>query len=209
MKTKIFINKGSSLYRDMFEAKGWEVVDVVEEADLVVFTGGPDVHPSYYGETVSLLTNPNQLRDTLDSEVYKKAVADGVPMVGICRGAQFLNVMQGGRLWQGVDGHSGGSHDVVDLPTGEVYRCSSTHHQMMRPHKSATIIGTADVSVTMMSKKGAVADIYLREAPVMDIEVVSYPESNILCFQPHPETAQGRYCQKYFFTLLERELEIT
>jgi GMP synthase-like glutamine amidotransferase len=59
-----------------------------------------------------------------------------------------------------------------------------------------------------MHMVGAEGVIY-KSKPDDDIEVVAYPIQNVLCFQPHPEmTANNSSCTRYFFELIERELEI-
>src|ERR1700677_4699649 len=60
---------------------------------LVVFTGGADVAPSLYGEEASRETSSYPKRDIFETIVFQKAHSLHKPKVGICRGAQFLNVM--------------------------------------------------------------------------------------------------------------------
>lgn len=206
--TTVAIVDGSYLYSSMFVQEGFQAVFSFKEADFVCFTGGPDVSPHLYGEQVSLKTRQSSYRDEREKEIFDLCLAHGTPMVGICRGAQFLNVMCGGKMWQDVDGHTiGGTHSVKDLVDGKEYRCTSTHHQMMRPSSEATIIALADESTSKMHMNGPVADWYKSEEG-QDVEVVTYPEQNVLCFQPHPEMYGNESCTEYFFKLLERELEI-
>ena len=206
---KVLIVRGSYSYEQMFRDAGWLIVHNVHAADLVCFTGGSDVDPALYGEARHSSSMVNTLRDVADKVRYDEALSLGIPMVGICRGGQFLNVMCGGSMWQDVDKHAiGHLHSVLDVSTGESYDCTSTHHQMMLPTDEATIIGTADESTKRLRMDGNTS-LVIQRVKGEDIEVVGYPAQNVLCFQPHPEmTEVGASCREYFFKLLERELEV-
>jgi hypothetical protein len=84
----------------------------LDECDLVVFAGGADVNPALYNERAMACTTFSQSRDQEEVRVYHTARRLGLPMFGICRGAQFLHVMNGGQLWQNVNNpcRSGPSH---------------------------------------------------------------------------------------------------
>src|SRR3546814_14796091 len=63
-------------------------------------------------------------------ELFKTCYENGIPMLGVCRGAQFLNVMPGGKLYQDVDNHVG-DHPIYDPQNKRVIpNVSSIHHQM-------------------------------------------------------------------------------
>ena len=71
------------------------------EFDGLLLAGGPDVEPSRFGETVSapgVEVRPE--RDSLDFRLLERALERKVPVFGICRGYQVLNVALGGTLWQ-------------------------------------------------------------------------------------------------------------
>lgn len=100
-----------------------------EEADLVIFTGGADVDPLLYGEKSHHTTRIDPVRDTDDMALYSKCAAQGIPMMGICRGAQFLAVMNGFKLYQDINNHNG-PHDVWDVHNRKLLKnVSSVHHQ--------------------------------------------------------------------------------
>ena len=109
-------------------------------------------------------------------------------MTGVCRGGQFLNIMNGGKMWQHVDGHIGkSSHKTVDIDTGQAFVASSTHHQMMIPHKTGKTVAIAQES-TKKEKIGRVGQIIsLLGSQGHDIEACFYLKSKSFCFQPHPE----------------------
>ncbi len=208
-RTKVFIAFPAAPYYRMFTRLGFQVTSAKEDADLICFTGGPDVHPQIYGEEKSLRTNAHMGRDLAEKEIFEEARAKHLPMVGICRGGQFLNVMCGGKLWQHVDGHAGGVHKMYDQITGEELMVSSTHHQMMIPTEEATIIALADESSEKMRMLGTVGDIHPSKS-MSDVEVVSYPNYNVLCYQPHPEIGvESNRCETYFAELIERELGVS
>ena len=84
---------------------------VVDRLDAVVLAGGPDVGPACYGASAHPRTGePRPERDTAELAVLHRALDLGVPVLGVCRGVQVLNVGLGGTLIQHVPdavGHTG------------------------------------------------------------------------------------------------------
>ncbi len=103
---KVHIVGGSFAYHDLFMNLGFQVIDTMEGANLVCFTGGEDVNPSLYGHEKHPTTYFSIFRDTKERSYFEKALDMGIPMVGICRGGQFLNVMSGGEMYQDVSTHT-------------------------------------------------------------------------------------------------------
>ena len=68
--------------------------------DGVVITGGHDVEPALYKAEAEVQGNSDPERDRFESDVIDSALDDGTPLLGICRGAQLLNVRKGGTLFQ-------------------------------------------------------------------------------------------------------------
>ncbi|WP_417461294.1 gamma-glutamyl-gamma-aminobutyrate hydrolase family protein [Kordiimonas sp.] len=77
-------------------------IDMVREISGLVVTGGVDVNPRLYGEKNIASAIPEPERDALETECLEMAFAADVPVLGICRGAQLLNVVRGGSLYQDV-----------------------------------------------------------------------------------------------------------
>ncbi len=76
---------------------------ILATVDAVVMTGGEDVCPSYYGEEP--LRAQGEIvpeRDEFDYKLIRMAVDKGLPLLGICRGEQVLNVAFGGTLYQDI-----------------------------------------------------------------------------------------------------------
>src|SRR5690606_5736000 len=76
----------------------------INKNTMLVFTGGHDVDPALYGEPVGEYTSCNKKRDILESTIY--SCYRNFPKIGVCRGAQFLTVMNGGGLIQHVNNHT-------------------------------------------------------------------------------------------------------
>ena len=196
---KVYVIGNERAYVAMFQNNGWDVVDNAEEADFIQFTGGADVSPMLYGEAKHPATDNHPDRDAMEADIFFNAVKEGKGLLGICRGAQFINVMSGGEMWQHVDNHAVmGGHELKDCKTGDSIPVSSTHHQMMRS-AAAEIVATAHLSTR---KEG---DTYHQSNPKVDEEVVWYENTKSLCFQPHPEFFSPDHpCQVYYFNLINR-----
>lgn len=157
------------------------------EADLVVFTGGPDVNPIYYDENPHSTTSWDCKRDEEDVKLYELCYANGIPMLGICRGAQFLHVMQGGKLYQDIDNHTG-DHDMYAYgkggQTGRTLKVSSVHHQCVidSPHLGMVILGDSHGATKRWRN-----DKDFVEGTMGDIEAFFYPDACIIGIQGHPE----------------------
>ena len=69
--------------------------------DGLVLSGGGDVHPWYFGEPLLPLSNGiDEDRDALEIALVREAAATGVPVLGVCRGMQVLNIALGGSIYQ-------------------------------------------------------------------------------------------------------------
>jgi putative glutamine amidotransferase len=94
----------------------------VARLDALVIAGGPDVDPARYGAERDPRTGPPaHARDTWELALIDTALSAGVPLLGICRGMQLLNVALGGTLVQHVEGHAEvvgvfGRHTVKPVP---------------------------------------------------------------------------------------------
>lgn len=135
-----------------------ESVDVIARfvamCDGFLFTGGVDIAPERYGETASELCGEIQpLRDAMEFAVLGEVLAAGKPILGICRGAQLLNVALGGTLYQDLPSERPSdiahrqtedkfefSHDIIVLPDTPLHtlvgatrmRGNSFHHQVVK-----------------------------------------------------------------------------
>ncbi|MEU6773951.1 gamma-glutamyl-gamma-aminobutyrate hydrolase family protein [Streptomyces sp. NPDC046759] len=98
----------------------------VARLDGLVIAGGPDVDPARYGAERSPRTGPPAPeRDAWELALIDAALPAGVPLLGICRGMQLLNVALGGTLIQHLEGHAEvvgvfGGHTVKPTP-GSLY----------------------------------------------------------------------------------------
>lgn len=191
---------------DMFLDEKWYVSETISSADLVQFVGGHDVDPSMYGEKAHEHTWSWPNRDVFERLVYEICFKEGRAMAGICRGGQFLNVCNGGTMWQDVDGHGLSAMHGAKCEIGDDHiGVTSTHHQMMRPHKDGHVIMTAKMSSykERIGKKGTVVKV-MNDAD--DVEAVYYKDSGALCFQPHPEythVAGIELCRQRYFDYLD------
>jgi putative glutamine amidotransferase len=93
---------------------------LVERLDGICLSGGPDIDPFAYGAGTrhAELGSTFPELDTFELAVARAADEAGLPLLGICRGAQALNVARGGTLHQHIDGHR--QTDLATIPTQQV-----------------------------------------------------------------------------------------
>ncbi|MGH9279875.1 MAG: gamma-glutamyl-gamma-aminobutyrate hydrolase family protein [Acidimicrobiales bacterium] len=99
-----------------------EAAAAVACLDGLLFSGGGDVDPAWYGEApAEQVQGVDRQRDAWELALVRAGLAQGVPMLGICRGSQVINVAAGGTLIQHLP-------DVTDLDHGRKDECASLVH---------------------------------------------------------------------------------
>jgi len=159
--------------------------------DFLYFSGGADVNPALYGQKKGKFTFIDEKRDEICQNIVNGY--PGTPKLGICRGAQFLTVMAGGRLIQHIEGHTS-SHKIDVHFEGNskpsTYDITSTHHQMMYPFNIGadrySLIGWATMFRSMVYLDGNDNQISVPEKFV-EPEIIYYRQTRSLAIQGHPE----------------------
>lgn len=72
----------------------------LDAVDGVVIGGGDDISPDLYGGALEMTARLDPDRDRMEHDIARRALAEDIPVLGICRGAQMLNVAAGGTLHQ-------------------------------------------------------------------------------------------------------------
>jgi putative glutamine amidotransferase len=111
------------------DTQGRVGTQVLDALDGLILSGGGDVHPRYFGQPLAgaELESIDLLRDELEIELARAALAQDLPLFGICRGCQVLNVAAGGGMIQHFGGHrtpDGGPtnfHDVAIDPGSRLH----------------------------------------------------------------------------------------
>lgn len=184
----------------MFLQAGWNVVNNPKNADFLCFLGGEDIDPSFYGQKrLPITQRASPRRDNLERRFFEEF--SDKKKLGICRGGQLLNALSGGDMYQDVNNHHG-THDSIDVSTGQVYRFSSVHHQMMIPGDGAVILAVANQSTERIKDTGRER---AGSTPLWqdDIEALWYEKTQSFCFQPHPEWGPAE-CTEYFFRKIDQ-----
>lgn len=102
--------RSAQFYADAVSMSGGEPVVVrpgdpaPERYDGLLLSGGVDVHPRYYGQTIDESVRGtltiDDARDAMELELAGRALDADLPTFCICRGVQLINVAAGGTLWQ-------------------------------------------------------------------------------------------------------------
>jgi len=171
-----------------------EIVSDIDKCDIVLFTGGEDVTPSFYEEPSHPHTCSNISRDENEKKIFEIARKSNKKMLGICRGSQFLCVMNGGKLIQDINNHCGDHSIILNWKwfKNKKIVVSSTHHQIMYPYNLLSsqynIIGYANkcTSYNGIPTNSSVPVCGKFKEP----EIVFFPHTKCLCIQSHPEIMQ-------------------
>ncbi|MSQ22691.1 MAG: gamma-glutamyl-gamma-aminobutyrate hydrolase family protein [Dehalococcoidia bacterium] len=138
--------------------------DPMSGATALLLTGGADVDPELYGAAVDPKAgvHTNRPRDDMEMALLRHALRENLPILGVCRGMQLLNVAFGGKLIQDLPNHreqhgAGPGHSAFHevyvslgtklaaiLGTGGFFRLNSRHHQGLKePQKSVALLASA------------------------------------------------------------------
>ena len=157
----IILSKASSNYIKWIEAENVIVLDaytikntdsILALADGIILTGGEDINPLQYNDTINLAVcgDINYQRDTLERKLFDFAFKNKLPLVGVCRGMQMMNVASGGSLYGDIPTEIGTTvihrnngevmHEIVIIDTcslifpieTDTFMVNSWHHQGLK-----------------------------------------------------------------------------
>jgi len=173
------VTSGDSVERDL------------TRADCVVLGGSvTDIDPAIYREPRrTALRDPDVARDREDMEVLRSALRAGVPLVGICRGHQLLNVVFGGNLYQDLrdDGatrepHWRVPHAIHTTPGALARRVFGSRAEVASEHHQAVRRVGRGLRVTARASDGIVEMVELPR-PTLGVGLQWHPE--------HPESGEA------------------
>ncbi len=124
--------------------------DVLGMVHGVLLPGGGDVNPSLYGAVpMDCTRDVNPERDAFEITLFEDALTSGLPILGICRGMQIMNVALGGTLLQDVSAATGQFHwNPMQWREG-------SHRIKIEPHsRLAEALGVAEVDVNSIHRQG-------------------------------------------------------
>lgn len=159
-----------------------ELDQLVDVCDGLLFTGGQDVFPEVYHEKpLEGLVDCCRKRDAMETIVLRKAIKDNKPVLGICRGIQFINAVLGGSLYQDIPLQYSSDvehnqqapyhlpvHDVTVIKNSPLYTClglerlpvNSYHHQAIK--KLAP-----ELEIMAVSPDGLIEAVYMPTHPFL------------------------------------------
>jgi putative glutamine amidotransferase len=134
-----------------------QIAELLAVVDGVMLTGSPsNVHPSHFGEVVADLDLPlDPQRDALTLALVRACVDGGVPLLGLCRGFQEINVAMGGSLHQQVQDLPGmmDHREPADQPLAVQY--APSHPMLFEPGCAfAQWAGEAQTQVNSLHSQG-------------------------------------------------------
>lgn len=157
---------------------------LVSKLDVLILTGGEDVDPARYNAAKSpKLGKVNALRDEFDFRLLAAARRRNLPIIGICRGCQLMNIAFGGTLWQDLPSE----YPVKDVQHREIH-----HRISIQPDsRFARVAGVTNALVNSYHHQ-AIKDLapgfrIVAKSPdgvVEAIECDTYPAVGV---QFHPE----------------------
>ncbi len=155
--------------------------------DGILFAGGDDVDPKFYGEEIAFdNVIVNTLRDEFELALAQLLKETDIPVLGICRGEQALNVAFGGSLYQHIDGHKQSEPGAQNLRSAKVTEGTLLHK----------LAGTTEIFTNSFHHQavkdiapGFVISARAEDGTVEAIEPVGAAESErfFMAVQWHPE----------------------
>ncbi|MDQ0797370.1 gamma-glutamyl-gamma-aminobutyrate hydrolase family protein [Streptomyces sp. B1I3] len=157
---------------------------VVARLDGLVVAGGADIDPGLYGAERDFRTGPPAPeRDAWEPALLRAAMRAGIPVLGICRGMQLLNVALGGTLIQHLDGHAGPFGKAGVLGEHVVTPVEGTLYASVAPGEAS--VPTYHHQAVDRLAPGLVASAHAADGTV---EAVELPGAQwVLGVQWHPE----------------------
>jgi gamma-glutamyl-gamma-aminobutyrate hydrolase PuuD len=189
-------------------------IEEIPTCDGFMLTGGIDIHPSLYGGKIEYPHSPGDFeleRDLFEKRIYSYSQQQQLPLLGICRGLQLVNVLNGGKLIQDF-GEDNATHkkdtkedklhqvrlssgSLLKEIAGEVlYETNSAHHQAVDPAH----VGMDLMPNCVSESDGLIEGLEWKEKA---------DKAFMLCVQWHPERMENKEAHPLSQRIKERFLQ--
>ncbi len=170
---------------------------IYKKLDGILFSGGNDISPGLYGkQPLETDLDVSDFRDGVEAQLMRLALKDHKPILGICRGAQLLNALCGGTLYQDI------AHDLPDAHNHESStEAQNTTHiahllKIAEHSRLAEILGTTPVKTNAHHHQAVkrIGDNLQAVAWAEDgiIEAIEQPgDAFVIGVQSHPESLES------------------
>ena len=166
---------------------------IVERIDAIVINGGTDVDPKRYGaERVEATDEPDRRRDDFEFGLVSAALERQIPVLGICRGMQLVNVALGGSLIQDLSSVTELQHYVTDPYDRPVHKIEIDNDSVVERGLGARHANVNTVHRQAIDRLGRGLRSVAR-APDGTIEAVQNGDRRVVGVQWHPEFLTGRH----------------
>ena len=178
---------------------------LLSRLDGILFTGGPDVDPGLYGQVNNGSLEPDPGRDATELLLARAAAASRVPILGICRGQQMINVALNGTLIQDMAGHDQKAHG---RPRDEITHSVEIVERSSALAKIAS--GSSEIPVNsfhhqVIGRVGEGLKVTARSPEDGHIEGIESEDGSIVAVQCHPEhLTEHAWARELFRDLVER-----
>jgi len=172
----------------------------IHQCDGFVLTGGVDIHPSFYNGELSYNNMPDAFqlkRDEFETTLFYYAQIMKLPVLGICRGLQLVNVLMGGKLNQDLGSVGNNIHKKqgeLDKTHGIHIQENSLLHQIT--NESSGIINSAHHQSISIDHLGENLMVNAMDEESKTIEGIEFKDKAnkgfLLCVQWHPERMEDK-----------------
>lgn len=184
----------------------WQNQDILKKCSGLILSGGVDVDPFFYNGAMTYPNQPNEWlreRDLFEMDLLKTALALSMPVLGICRGLQLVNVTLGGTLVQDIEATGKQNHRAMNGV--DYYHPVSLQSNSLLAKITQTTKGT--VNSAHHQAIGQVASLlqinaFAEENIIEGLEWIDpVHRSPLLCVQWHPERIEDKQTNPFSFAL--------
>ena len=169
--------------------------DYIAKADGLLLSGGADIDPMHYQQTPhQQLGLIEEARDHIELALYRAAKKKGIPILGVCRGIQVINVAEGGTLFQHLPAVSGThQHGQRNIDGSLFHSLELTEGSLLAEAFGRSEVRTDSYHHQAIDQLGGNLRITARSRDGIIEAVEGTAKSFVLGVQWHPEMSFERY----------------